>query len=320
MKRIFSMLLGASLAVFGVTLAQAQAYPNRQIQMIVTGPPGGGSDLVARQMAQALSVGLAQPVIVVNKPGGGGVIAHDFVAKSVPDGYTIFLATSGHPVHPYLHKKLPYDAQKDFVPIAKIGGAPFYLMASAGTGVKTLGDFKAYVARTPDKVSFAVADPTTWMATSTFLSAMRMKDALLVNFKGTGPAMNDVAAGHVPFFMVPAATVLPFRGSGRVLVVGAASSKRSALFPEVPTLEEQGTKVESEVWYCLLAPANTPEAVLDRLSAEVEKALRQPELVDKLRVSAIEPAVVTRQQFTAFMKEEHARAREWAKEAKPEAQ
>lgn len=290
----------------------AQAYPDRPVRIVIPAPPGGGMDTIGRALAEHLSPALKQTVIIDNRAGANSVIGSQAVARSAPDGYTLLLTASFHTMHPWTVKNLPYDAVKDFKPVAPLGASPLIFVSSAGSGVRSVADFKAYAARSRDGVTFATSSMETRLGAELVLQQVGAK-GVIVNYKGTGPAMGDVAGGHVPLFVTTFSSALPFKDTGKINLIGIAAQKRNAELPGVATLVEQGLDVEVGVWYGILAPAGTPNEVIERLNREITQVSRKPEYEARLRSLSIEPSVASPAEFDAFIRSEIAR---WAKVVK----
>ena len=302
------------LALAAPTVAVAQGWPERPVRIVVPAPTGGGMDGLGRALAEALSPLLRQPVIVENRPGANSVIGSQYVARAAPDGYTVLLTASFHTMHPWTVKNLPYDGLKDFAPVAPLGSSPLVFVASAQSGVRSVADFRAFAARQSGGVPFAASAMETRLGAELLLQQVKAKPQIVL-YKGTGPAMTDIAGGHVPLFVTTFTSVLPFKDTGKVNVVGVASRQRSAFLPDVPTLAEQGLPVEVSVWYGILAPAGTPADVVQRLNAEIARAARSPEYQARLKSMSVDASVASPAEFEAFVRSETARWRDVVKAA-----
>jgi tripartite-type tricarboxylate transporter receptor subunit TctC len=278
------------LAAFCVTLAAltwpaaAQEYPTQPIRIIVPTPPGGVADLLARAVAQGISANTGKTVIAEQRTGAGGVIAADFVAKAPPDGYTIYMGF--HPTQSILvHlQKLPYDPAKDFAPIILVGASPNILVVHPSLPVKTPKELVEYARKNPGKISFASpGNGSSGHMVGEQFNLLHKLDLVHVPYKGAGPAVIDLVAGHVQmmFDIVPVAREHIFAGKLRAL--GVMAPKRMPVIPEVPTMAEQGMpELEGGPWFGLLAPAKTPRPVVDWLNAESRKAMAAPDVRKKL--------------------------------------
>ena len=309
-KTIASLFFAALSVLPGGSLAQT--YPDRPVRIVIPAPPGGGMDTIGRALAEHLSPALKQTVIIDNRAGANSVIGSQAVARAAPDGYTLLLTASFHTMHPWTVKNLPYDALKDFRAVAPLGSSPLIFVSSAGSGVRSVADFKAYAARSRDGVTFATSSMETRLGAELVLQQVGAK-GVIVNYKGTGPAMGDIAGGHVPLFVTTFSSALPFKDTGKINLIGVAAQTRNADLPGVPTLVEQGLDVEVGVWYAILAPVGTPNEVIERLNREITQISKKPEYEAKLRTFSIQASVATPAEFDAFIKSEVAR---WAKVVK----
>ena len=269
------------------TLAQAQtpsSWPLKPITLVVTYPPGGGADLMARLIAPKLGEALGQPVVVENKPGASGQIGAAAVAKAVPDGHTLMLDASSFAVNPALYPKLPYDTDKAFRPIGLIALFPNVLLVNAQFSAKSVADLVAMAKVRKDAVAFASSGngSAQHLAGALFESAAQVEMAH-IPYKGAGPALNDVVGGQIPVFFGNLASTLGHIQSGRLRALAVTSAKRSPIVPSVPTLAEAGVAgAEIYEWNVLLAPTGTPEAVVQKLSAALQKTLEAPEVLARI--------------------------------------
>lgn len=304
---VASLLLGTALqsAIAQISSPDsAQRYPSKPIQLLIPSTPGGGTDAISRVLADVLGVLLKQTVVPVNRPGASGSIASEMLTRSAADGYTLQVVQNGHSVNPATVKKLPYETFNDFTPISPLGRSPLVLMSSAQSGVKTLKDLTDLGKRAPVSMSFATAEASTRLATEMISGATGVL-MTSVYYKGTGPAMTDVAGGHINFSVTTIASALPFGGSGKVNYVGVLASKRSTFLPEVPTLAEQGLPdVEASAWWGVVGPARIPKAVVQKLNAAIAEALNNPEVRKRLTALSIEPWSASPDEFDKFIRNE----------------
>jgi tripartite-type tricarboxylate transporter receptor subunit TctC len=287
-----------------------QAYPNRPVRIVVFVPAGGGADLLARVMAQKLSETLAQTIVVDNRAGMGGVVATSLVAKAAPDGYTLLQGgITTHGIGPHIYANLPYDPQRDFVPIVLSATLPIFLVANAQLPVKSVGELVALAKAKPQAVSFA--SPGTGSAPHLVGELFKLVTGIPsvhVPYKGSGTAAPDLAAGNVQFMFDAIAGHQPFIQSGRVRALAVTSASRLAAFPDVPTLKELGyTGVDASVWYGLLAPAATPKSVIAKVNAESTRVLAMPDVKEKLTRAGIDAAGGTPEEFGRFIRAEFER-------------
>jgi tripartite-type tricarboxylate transporter receptor subunit TctC len=273
-------------------LAQPQAaYPTRPVTFVVPFSPGGGTDIAARLLANKLGQKLGQSVVVENRPGAGGVLAADAVAKARPDGYTLLIANVGtQSINPWLYK-LPYDADKAFAPISLFADLPFALVVNPAVPAKTPKELIALAKAAPEKYTYA----SSGNGGSPHLTAEIFQQAAGVKFthvpyKGGGPAMADLMAGHVNMLFASILETSGYVKSGKLRALAVTSAERSPAMPDVPTLAEQGVpNAESGSWVALLAPAGTPAAIVDRLSAEVREAVATPDMRQALIAQGATP-------------------------------
>jgi tripartite-type tricarboxylate transporter receptor subunit TctC len=310
-RRNFMKLAGAT-ALGGVApLAFAQAkWPDKAIRLIVPYTPGGGTDTLARLVAERLAAATKWTIVVENKPGGGGNIGMDAVAKAAPDGYTIGLGqTANLAVNPTLYKKMPYDAIKDFAPIALVATQPVVLVVRADAPYKTLGDLIAAARAKPGDVSMGSAGSGTIGHLSGELLARDAKVKFLhVPYKGAGPALTDLLGGSVQFAFLTLPSIISMLKAGRLRALAVSGEKRIAALPNVPTVAESGYKgFVTESWYGLVGPAKLPAPVIVAINAEVEKVLKQPDVIAKLDAEGNEPLGGSADKFAALIKADNAK-------------
>jgi tripartite-type tricarboxylate transporter receptor subunit TctC len=286
---IFGMLALSALALIAVVpTAMAQAtYPSKPITLVVTYPPGGGADAMARLIAPQMGKALGQAIVIDNKPGAGGQIGAAAVAKASPDGYTLMLDASSFAVNPSLYPKLPYDSSKAFQPVGVVALFPNVVLVNANFPAKNIAELVAAARKNKDAVSYASSGngSAQHLAGALFESAAKV-DMVHVPYKGGGPALNDVIGGQVPLFFGNLASTLQHVQSGKLKALAVTSAKRSPILPEVPTLNESGLKgTEIYEWNAIFAPANTPEPVMKKLALAFQQALESPEV--KARVAQL---------------------------------
>ena len=275
----------AIVACAGPALAQ-DAWPSKPITYVVPFPPGGNTDTLARLIAPKLSAALGQPIVIENKPGAGGNIGSDFVAKAKPDGYTILGGTiSSHAINASVYPKLPYDVLKSFEPIVMIGTSPLILVTNPSLPYKSVQDVIAAAKAKPGDLTFASAGN----GTSPHLAGELFKIAAGVNmqhipYKGSGPAVTDVVAGHVPLMFDSSLIVGSHVKAGKLRAIAVSSDKRMESFPDVPTVAESGIKdFSAQTWQAVFAPAGTPKAIVERLNKEFAAAMKDPEVAQRLK-------------------------------------
>jgi len=300
------------LALVWLLAAPAAAqYPARPIRLVVPAAPGGGTDIVTRSVAPALSENLGQTVVIENRGGAGGVIGSDLVAKAAPDGYTLLMAYVSHATNPTLNKTLPYDTLRDFSPITLMSHEPTLLVTHPSVPANTLAEFIAWAKEgaATGKLSYAT-DPGSagFLAGELFKQATGLKSIEYVPYKGSGPAAADVVAGHVPYMWSVISIVTPFVKQGRLKGIAIASEKRAPGLPEVPTTAESGLPdFAVSGWYCLMAPANTAKSIIDRLNAAAQKALKNEAVLARLAASGTQPIGAGPEQAAAHIRAEMVR-------------
>lgn len=286
-RRSLPLLALLLLASASASFAQSAAWPSKPITMVVTYPPGGGADVMARLIAPKLGEALGQNVIVENRPGAGGQIGAAAVAKATPDGYTLMLDASSFAVNPSLYPKLPYDSATAFRPIGVIALFPNVVLVNPQFPAKNISELTSLARSRKDFVSFASSGngSAQHLAGALFESAAKV-DMVHVPYKGGGPALNDVIGGQVPLFFGNLASTLQHIQSGRLRALAVTSGKRAAMLPDVPTLAEAGLAgAEIYEWNAVFAPAGTPEPVLEKLSVALQKAMEAQEV--KARIAQL---------------------------------
>jgi tripartite-type tricarboxylate transporter receptor subunit TctC len=299
-----SLAAAAALTCLGGNALAQNAYPNKPVQLMIGSATGGGTDAIGRVLADALTASLKQPFVPVNRAGASGSIATEMLARSPADGYTLLVLQNGHSVNPATMKKLPYDTFNDFTPISPLGRSPLVLVGGAQTSVKNVKELTELGKRTPASMTFGSAEASTRLATE-MLSGATGLPMVSVNYKGTGPAMTDVAGGHVNFSVTTIASTLPMRGSGKVNYIAVLAPQRTSFLPEVPTLAEQGLpNIEASGWWGVIGPANMPKPVVQKLNAAIQAALNEPEVKKRLANLSIEPWLATSDEFDKFIRRE----------------
>jgi tripartite-type tricarboxylate transporter receptor subunit TctC len=305
--KLVAMFAAALLA----TAAQAQDYPSKPIRFIVSFPPGGSSDLIARLIAPRLAERMGQPVLVENRPGGGGNIGVDAVAKAAPDGYTIGLAAAGAlSSNVSLYPNMPFNPEKDLAPVSMLAMIPFFLVAhpSQPATLKQLID-AAKAKPGGIAVGYGGNGSTMHLAGELFnmMAGIQLQP---VPYKGSGPVSTDVLGGQVPLGVVDVPSAIAHVRAGKMRALAVTAKRRIAAAPEVPTFEEAGVPgYEAIGWFGVVVPAGTPAAIINRLNSEIVAALALPEIRDKALAAGAEPLTNTPQEFAAMMREE---TRKWA--------
>lgn len=307
-------LLFALIACLAAPLGSfAQAtYASQPIKLIVPFPPAGGTDFVSRLVADKLQTGAGWTLVVENRAGAGGNIGMDAVAKSKPDGYTLGMGqTANLAINPALYAKMPYDATKDFVPVAVVASQPVVLVVRADAPYKTLADFVAAAKASPGQLTLASAGSgTVGHLTGEIFARRAGYQQVHVPYKGAGPAATDLLGGQVNCYFATPQAVVQFVKAGKLRALAVSSSKRLPILPDTPTIAESGYKgFETGDWKMLVAPAGTPASIVNRLHAEVEKALGKPDAISKLLAEGSLPGSGTPQQAAQLLKVEQQR---WA--------
>jgi tripartite-type tricarboxylate transporter receptor subunit TctC len=299
--------LGAGLpAAHAQGSNDARNYPDHPIRILVPYAAGGGVDLVARVVSKGLTEVLGQGVVVENKPGGATNIAAEQVARSAPDGYTLFAASRANAINPSLYKKLPFDIEKDFVPITVAAEIPNILVVSPDVPAKSVAELIALAKKEPGKLTFASAG----LAGSTHLAGELFKtmtgtNILHVPYRGGGPASVDLMSGRVTMYFATMPSVLGYIRAGKLRALAVTSLKRSQIAPEYPTLDEEGLKGYRETsWIGLMAPAGTPPAIIDKLNKAVVQVLQKPEYRKLLLDQGAEIVANSQQEFATFLKQD----------------
>jgi tripartite-type tricarboxylate transporter receptor subunit TctC len=317
MKRA-SMLLAATLAAFTSTGTSAQNYPNQPVRIVVPFAAGGAVDTVARVVGQKMSESLGQPVVIENKPGAGGNLAADTVARAAPDGYTMLLTTNGHAISPSLYRTLPFDAVKDFIPVTQLIESPLLLVASNKLSANSVQELVALAKQKPGVLNYG----STGIGNPLHLSMEMLKnetgaDIANVPYKGDAPLNTALISGEIDLAIVPIAT-----GRGNVdnkLVKGLAvtSASRAKALPDLPTVAEQGVKgFDMGSWQGFFVPAKTPDAIVQRLYQEAKKALAAPDVRERLAKFVAEPVGSSPEAFAKKFNDDVSKYARIVKEAK----
>jgi len=299
-------LLALAVAV-STSRAAAQVYPTKPIRLIVPFPPGGGTDILARVLGNRLSQTFGQPVVVENKPGAGGNIGVDAVAKAAPDGYTLVLGqTSNLAINPTLYPRLPYDPLKDLAPIAFVASAPLVLVVRSGSPYHTLADIITAAKAKPESITFASpGSGTVAHLTGELLQREAGVKFQHVPYKGSAQAFNDLLGGSVELFMASVPTALSFIKGGRLRPIVVTAKNRVSELPDVPTVVEAGYPgTEAATWFGLLARAGTPAPVIARLASETDRALDAPDVREKIAAEGAEVLRGAPEQFVSLLKAE----------------
>lgn len=318
LSRRAACLAGAAFAaaLIAPLAAQADDYPSRPIKLVVPGTAGGGMDVIARVIGDKIGASLKQPVVVENKAGAGGNIAVDYVAKSPADGYTIIIGQTAHfSINPYLYSKLPFDTEKDFVPVVLLAESPNVMVVGAQSPYKTLAD----VVKAAKESSEGLALATPGNGTVSHLTGELFQKAAGIKFthipyKGAAPALTDVMGGRVPVMLSSVPTALSQIKAGKLRPVAVSAVKRSPALPDVPTIGEQGYPgFDAGTWYGLLVPTGTPPDVIKKLNAAANEAIKLPDVREKILAEGGDVVGGTSEEFTAMVKADNAK---WSKVVK----
>jgi len=294
------------LAALCVPQALAQGYPNKAVHLIVPFTAGSATDILARTFGQKLSEAWGQPVIVENRPGAGGTIGAAVVAKSPPDGYTLLVHSAAQAYNASIYANLPYDTSRDFVDVVPLAGQPNVLVVSPALGVKSVAELIALAKQKPGALNVGSAGT----GSGTHINAEKFKlaagiDVVHVPYKGTPEALNDTLAGRVTFFFSPISAALPNIREGKLVALGVSTAKRSSALPDVPTIAESGLPgFDYNLWVGVFAPAGTPPDVVDKISADVGRALQSSDVKQRLATMGAEPMPMSPAEFHKFMQTE----------------
>src|SRR6266404_517647 len=292
-----------ALLALAAGLAQSQQYPTKVVRIIAPFAPGGGTDFIARLVAQKLTERLGQQVIVENKPGAGGNLGAEFAVKSAPDGYTLLLVAGSYTVNPSIYK-LSFDPVNDISPIVQLSQGPFVVAVHPSVPAKTLKELIDYARREPDKLSYASAGSgsITHLASELFLEMAKIK-MVHVPYKGTGPALNDTIAGNTQLIFGSVATSLQFIKSGRLRGLAVTTPQRIGAAPELPTVAEAGVPgYQVVLWHGLVGPKGLPRPIVDRINAEANQILKVPEMDKLLATDGVAPAGGSPEKFRTVIK------------------
>jgi tripartite-type tricarboxylate transporter receptor subunit TctC len=316
---LLRILLASLLLALSAGEAPAQQWPSRSIRFVVPLPPGGSPDYLARLLAEHLQPVLGQPFVVENKPGAAGNIARDFVAKAPADGYTILMSESAHVMSAAVGAKLPYDPINDFQPISLAATIPFGLTVNSSMPVHTLNEFIAFAKKSPKPLTYGTAGiGAPHHLAVELLRSMTGIDVVHVPYKGSAGIIPALLSGEIDFTIAAENSLLPHYKSGKLRPIAIAASSRTAILPEVPTIAEAGPLpgYAVNVWLGVMAPAGTPRPVVDRLNAEINKIVRDPQVVkERMNTVGLEAVGSTPEQLLETMKTELAKYTKLARDA-----
>ena len=301
-----AILLAASVSAGAQKPAADASYPSRPVRLIVPFAPGGGTDIIARLVAQDVGQAWGQTIVADNRGGSGGVVGTETAARASPDGYTLILVSLGFSYAPALYRKLPYDSEKDFSPITRVATQPFVYVVVPSLGVASMKDLIALAKAKPGEIRYGSGGSggSSHLGTE-LLRVMTATDFTHVPYKGTGPALTAMLGGEIHFQLIGISSVVPHLKSGRMRALAVSGAKRSDAAPELPTVAESGVAGYAfDVWYGLLAPAGTPRAIVAKVNAEVNKALKSPALAQRFAAVGLEPAGTTSEEFAGIIRSE----------------
>ena len=281
-------------------------YPTRPIHVIVGFAAGGGNDIIARVFGQKLSESLGQPVIVENKPGGGAIVATEFVAKAPPDGYTLLMSASGLSINPAVYAKLPYDAVNDFVAVSELGSFPLIMIVAAASPIKSVADLVAYAKSNPDKTNYASSSASFQLVTELFKQRTGAP-MQVIPYKSANESVLAVISGQVTTTIADAGPVVSQVKSGTARALAVATPKRIEELPDVPTLKEAGADVDAVLWSGIFAPKATPSAIVKKLESELMRIARLPDVIARLKPLGIESVGNSSEEFAKILAADIAR-------------
>jgi tripartite-type tricarboxylate transporter receptor subunit TctC len=319
-SRIALVLLALAFPI--AAHAQGSPYPAKPIRFVVPYPPGGSNDVLSRIIAQAMSAGLGQQVVIDNRGGAGGMIGADNVAKSAPDGYSLVNVQASFTANAALRTRMPYDPMGDFAYIGMMARGPLLVVVHPSLPVKTMKEFIAFARARPGAINYGSTGTGghNHLATELF-KRMAKVNMVHVPYKGVAPALTDLMGGHTQLVMTSLPSAMSQVHAGRLKALAVGSEQRSSFMPELPTIAESGVPgYMAEFWWGIAAPAKTPPDIVNRLAAELSKALQSADVKQRFAAEGAEPAVMSRDQFTKFVSNEITRWRKVAQESniKPE--
>ena len=306
MKKLARLALVALALALGMQAAQAQPWPSRPVKIVVPLTAGGPTDVLARIIGQALGERLGQPVVIDNRPGAGGNIGAEFVAKSPPDGYTLFMGTSGPmSINATLFGNLGFDPLKDLTPVIGIASAPFVVSVNPKVPAKTLKEMLDYARKNPGKLNYgAVSGSASHLATALFMSEAGIQ-MTFIPYKGAAPATTDLLSGQIDVSFLSTPGAVPHIKAGKLRGLAVTSTKRVEQVGDLPTVAESGVPgYESSVWYGLVAPAGTPKEIIARLHREVVAIMQEPAIRQRMQGNDFEPTGLGPEEFAAFIRAE----------------
>jgi tripartite-type tricarboxylate transporter receptor subunit TctC len=300
-------LIGSVVGILSITApAAAQEYPAKPIHIIVGFAAGGGNDIIARVFGQKLSESLGQPVIVENKPGGGAIVATDYVAKSPPDGYTLLMSASGISINPAVYDKLPYDAANDFVAVSELASFPLIMIVSANSPIKSVAELVAYAKANPDKTNYGSSSASFQLVTELFKQKTGAP-MQVISYKSANESVLAVISGQITTAIADAGPVVQQVKSGTARALAVATPARIDDLPDVPTLKEAGADVEAVLWSGIFVPKGTPSAIVKKLEGEFMRIAKQPDVIARLKPLGIDTVGNSSEEFAKILAADIAR-------------
>lgn len=308
MKRLLHLIL-ALVAAHGLVQQAQAAYPEKPVTIVVPQTPGGGTDMLTRLLAQRLSERWVQPVVVENKPGAGGALGLELVAKTPNDGYTLVMSSDGpQAINVSLYKSLPYDAVNDFTPIATVGSIAFLIAAGKDSPARSFGDFVKLAKASPGLTFGSAGNGSLNHLIGEMINQSTDMKLRHVPYKGSAPAINDLLGGHVSAVVASVPSIATQVDAGKVRALAVSSATRSLRLPDVPTISEFGyAKFGVSPWIGLLGPANIPPAIVEKINADVNAILKEPEVIKAILAKGMEPFPGTAAQFKQLIKDDIAK-------------
>lgn len=310
MVRKIIHVTGITLGMLSIAplVAVAQTYPTKPVRVIIAWPPGGANDIAGRIVMQKMTENIGQQFIIDNRGGASGIVGSDVVAKSPADGYTILVHSTTHVSNPHLYKKVPYDTLKDFVGVSPLGRQVGMLVVHPSLPAKTVKEFIELGRKRPNELTYASSGSGSFVHLAmAMLNSMTNTRMVHVPYKGGGPAAVAIASGEVQAMTATVGSVIPHINSKRLRPVAVTSEERIAQFPQVPSIAETVKGYEFIAWVGTLAPANTPKPIVDRLNAEIQKALKDKGVAEKLIAQTLDPMFMSPEQFSARLKSDYDR-------------
>jgi tripartite-type tricarboxylate transporter receptor subunit TctC len=312
-RYLYSTMLLAAAALGSAVPALAQAYPNKPVRLIVPFAPGGGTDTLARMIAQQLTESMGQSVVVDNRPAVDGIVGTEVVARAAPDGYTLIIVSSSHAINPALRKKLPYDTVKEFAPITQTAVQQLLMVVHPNVPARNVKDLIAILKADSSKYNYGSSSNATALPMELF-KVMSGVTVQHIPYNGTGPMMNDLLGGQIQISISGAIGAVPHVKSGRLRGLAIGDSKRSATMPDIPTIAEAGVPgYQASIWTGMFAPLHTPRPVIDRLNKEVVRVVQQPDFKARMNQMGADTVGSTPEAWGKFIETEIVK---WAKIAK----